>query len=316
MASVSQGLPTLYKLKQNISQIPVDTITSTPSASVGFQRNIKTLIQTKVEQLHREGILQNQEVHIKLSGDGTWIGKNIHVVNFSFTVIEEGVRAGTASGNYLVSIFQDSEGYTSLSEHLADVVKDIEDLTQVYVDGVTYNINICLGGDYKFLLCCSGIDAASCTYSCVFCECPSKKFHDVTTKWSMLDKSKGCRTIKEIEKCALLPKSGKRYNCSHSPIFPSIPIENIVVDTLHMFLRTTDALLNLLILELRRADEIIKTTLSVFDREKHKHCAKRKQFLTQIGITGFSFYVGQASKKLKWRTHRFRKEHPMRENKN
>ncbi len=60
--------------------------------------------------------------------------------------------------------------------------------------------------------------------------------------------------------------------------------------------------MNLLVLELRRADEIFKTTLCVFDCEKHKHCAKLEQFLTQIGITGFSFYVVQASKKLKWRT--------------
>ena len=302
LALAVEGIPSLYKLKQHINNIPADEIRATPSQSVGYQRNITTLIQRKIEELHREDLLTSKEVHIKLSGDGTWCGRNIHVVNFSFTVIEEGLKAATATGNYLVSIFQDSEGYTSLCEHLADVRNDIVDLKQVYVDGATYNINFCLGGDYKFLLCCTGLDAASCTYSCLYCKCPSKEFHKSDIKWSMNDKTKGCRTVAEIEQCALLSKKGKKNNCSHAPIFSSIQIDNIVVDTLHMFLRTTDALMNLLILELRRADEIAKTSNCIFDREKHTHCVKLENFLCSIGITGFAFYVGQASKKLKWRT--------------
>ena len=118
----------------------------------------------------------------------------------------------------------------------------------------------------------------------------------------MFDAKKGSRTLEEIIKCSQLAKKKLKYNCFHSPVFPSVPIENVVIDTLHMFLRIVDVSINLLILELRRANEIDKSTLTVFDRNKHKHCARFEDFLANIGIPGFSFYMGESYKKLKWRT--------------
>ena len=44
-----------------------------------------------------------QEVRVKLSGDGTCVGKRLHVVNFTFTLLDEGSKAHSADGKLLPS---------------------------------------------------------------------------------------------------------------------------------------------------------------------------------------------------------------------
>ena len=58
-------------------------------------------------------------------------------------------------------------------------------------------------------------------------------------------------------------------NCSGLPLFPCIPIDHVVIDKLHTILRITDVLTNLLILDLRRLDEIDKARCGKLDRSKH-----------------------------------------------
>lgn len=43
--------------------------------------------------------LVNKKVRVKLSGDGTGIGKRLHVVNFTFTLLNEGDAAYSSEGN-------------------------------------------------------------------------------------------------------------------------------------------------------------------------------------------------------------------------
>ena len=62
----------------------------------------------------------------------------------------------------------------------------------------------------------------------------------------------GLRTIEEIQQLALK----KKYGCIQQPLFPSIPIDHVIPDILHLFLRINDVLINLLVLRLRRMDGI------------------------------------------------------------
>ena len=48
----------------------------------------------------------------------------------------------------------------------------------------------------------------------------------------------------------------KQFNVSHPPLFPGIPLKNVVIDNLHLFLRVSDVLINLLVVELKRQDGI------------------------------------------------------------
>ena len=46
-----------------------------------------------------------------------------------------------------------------------------EQLSQIQVGDTVFSIQYFLGGDWKFLACVTGVDAASCTYACILCKC-------------------------------------------------------------------------------------------------------------------------------------------------
>ena len=60
-----------------------------------------------------------------------------------------------------------------------------------------------------------------------------------------------------------------------------------MIDKLHLFLRISDNLIELLIQQLCRGDAIdeVKTFPSGFTREKYKHMARYEKFLKDIGIS-------------------------------
>ena len=86
-------------------------------------------------------------MRVKLSGDGTRIGKRLNVVNFTFTLIDEGYKAYACEGNHILAIFKDEEDYNSLKSALADIIREVENLGSIDVNGTTFNIEYYLGGD-------------------------------------------------------------------------------------------------------------------------------------------------------------------------
>ena len=148
----------------------------------------------------------------------------------------------------------------------------------------------------------AGIDSATSTYPCIWCKCSSSERHDPTRKWSLLDSSKGARTVEESTDLAF--GRGKKFNVSHPPLFPEIPLKNVVIDNLHLFLRVADVLINLLVVEMKRQDAIehVKTFKASFSVSKHMHLNMWEQFVASLGISDFHFYVGKTSKQLKTRT--------------
>ena len=81
---------------------------------------------------------------------------------------------------------------------------------------------------------------------------------DLEKKWSITFPAFGVQSIKENTTLAALPKLKKQFSVSHFPLFPTIPLVNVVINNLHLFLRVTDILINHLIEELRRQDAIEK----------------------------------------------------------
>ena len=90
---------------------------------------------------------------------------------------------------------------------------------------------------------------------------------------------------------------------SNPPLFPTIPLTDVVIDDLHLFLRVADVLINLLVEELKRQDSIetIKT-FSSFDIAKHYHLKLWEEFVSSLGIFDYRFYLGKASRQLNSRT--------------
>ena len=146
----------------------------------------------------------DKKVKVKLTGDGTNIGKHLHVVNFAFTLLDEGEKAYTASGNHCITILKESESYDAMKLGLRDIIQEVESIEQITVCDLTFDVLFYLGGDWKFLAMATGIDAATSTHTCIWCECPAIECHDSKQVWSISDVIIGS-------------SRSKRYNVSHHP---------------------------------------------------------------------------------------------------
>lgn len=102
----------------------------------------------------------------------------------------------------------------------------------------------------KFLAMALGIEAANSTYSCIWYKCPARDCYNITKEWSVTDRTNGsARTIAKIQECAQLKKmkNTEDLKCVHKPThFLCIPIIRVIPDILHLFLRMSDVLTNLL----------------------------------------------------------------------
>jgi len=178
-------------------------------------------------------------------------------VNVAFTILEEGQRACSASGNHTIAILKVSEDYDVLAAGLEHIIKEATDLEVLTINERVFKILFFLRGDWKFLAEVCGLESATSDHACIWCKCPKSQRWDMNLTWSLTDPDKGGRTVKEITEKAKLAKTSKsRYNCCRAPLFSFIPLERVVIDSLHLFLRVLDVLINLLIRDLRTLDGI------------------------------------------------------------
>ena len=161
----------------------------------------------------------------------------------------------------------------------------------------------CIHSSTPLLMLCTGIDSACSRYSCIWCKCPSEERYDSHKEWSLTDKEKGARTVEENTETATLRRGKKQFNVSHPPLFPGIPLKNVVIDNLHLFLRVSDVLINLLVVELKRQDGIERVKkMTAFDPEHFSHINAFQVFVTSLGIPDLNFYIDKSSKELKCRS--------------
>ena len=88
----------------------------------------------------------------------------------------------------------------------------------------------------------------------------------------MVDVNLGARTIENIQQNSKISRNLCRNKV---PLFDFIPIKNVAIDLLHLFLYISDVLTSPLIRSIRKADLLDdKTTFkNGVDRTKHKHMA-------------------------------------------
>ena len=117
MAKVFKQLPRHYQLKKRIVALnTLRNIKPTPNGTHGVQQSLCDRLSVRLKRLiettSSEATFKvERKVRVKLSGDGTRIGKRLHVVNFTFTLIDEGYKAYACEGNHILAIFKDDQVY-------------------------------------------------------------------------------------------------------------------------------------------------------------------------------------------------------------
>ena len=199
-----------------------------------------------------------------------------------YTILNEKQRAMNEKGNYLLAIVKEKESYDILSVGLPDLAREMEQLKEIKAEGSIYKIEYFLGRDWKFLASVCGIGAANGDYACIWCKRPKLQRHDINKVSSIMDTEFGTRTLNEIRDNS----KSKKCNCIHAPLFPFIPLNHIIIDSLCLYLRICDNLIQLLIRQLKVCDAIDKkkTFTDNFARHKYKHMAGYEGYLQSIGI--------------------------------
>ena len=100
-----------------------------------------------------------------------------------------------------------------------------------------------------------GINSANSSKPCIWCKCDKKKFGDLNQEWSIVDKSKGARCLTEAGQKCLEKKALDKQGYIKKPIIDFIDFDNCVIDLLHLFLRITDRLMDLLLGKIKKLDK-------------------------------------------------------------
>ncbi|KAJ8046156.1 hypothetical protein HOLleu_04741 [Holothuria leucospilota] len=129
-----------------------------------------------------------------------------------------------------------------------------------------------------------GIQSFNAKYSCLWCKCLSELRFETTKNWSMFDTTQSARTVEEISMFARAKKGEVvQYGYTSVPLFSVIPVHRVVPDTLHLFLRIADQLVNHLLVELRNRDNLANTCKSI-DIEKCNSMKTFETFVNSLGI--------------------------------
>ncbi len=162
MAKVCRQMPRHYRLQRRINELNnLWDIKPTPNGVIGVQQSLHDRLLLRVKHLLKTSspdapFRKNKKVRVKLSGDGTTIGKRLHVINFTFTLLDEGEQAYSAEGNHSLAMFREPETYESLQRALEDVITEVDNMESLNVEGTEFEIEYFLGGDWKFLALVTG----------------------------------------------------------------------------------------------------------------------------------------------------------------
>ena len=123
ISQISKELPTKYSLKQRIKALDNQwTIKLTPGETDGVQISFKDSLLEQVERIViQEEIAPCDVLKIKLSGDGTRVGKRLQLLNVTYSIINEGKKASTEKGNYMLAIVKAKDDYEGIRDSLNDV---------------------------------------------------------------------------------------------------------------------------------------------------------------------------------------------------
>lgn len=87
LARICKELPRHWKLKRRIQELnSLWKIYPTPSGTIGVQQKLEDRLAVRIRHLAKDPLFRSKKLRVKLSGDGTNIGKHLHVINFTFTL--------------------------------------------------------------------------------------------------------------------------------------------------------------------------------------------------------------------------------------
>ncbi len=188
---------------------------------------------------------------IKVSADATLIGRSLKLLILTFSVISESQRCQTASGTYMLAVFNIlEESYEVYYQCFSIIFNSLEQYKFVMCNKKQVNVDMVLGGDWAFLAKFHGLMAASSKYPCLYCTCKQTEFAKATdpkSKYSDLsvtDIKKLARSKEECLTCMNKKDVNEKKGYEHQSISHFFSQNRTIFDLFHMRLRISGTLLD------------------------------------------------------------------------
>ena len=120
---------------------------------------------------------------------------------------------------------------------MKEIIIEIEEIETISINGKNFKIEKFIGGDLKFLALIYGINAANSNQPCIWCS------------WNK-NKNIECQPRTLIEARQNTGSNGFKSN----PLLSKIDFNHCIIDMLHLFLRISDKLFDLLYAKLIEKD--------------------------------------------------------------
>ena len=185
----SSKLPSYYTLNNRLKSLNKQWVAyPTPGCADGVRIEFKESLLMQVEYLSRDRLISGNILKIKLTGDGTRIGKHLQLLNTSYCIINEGEIAVTEKGNYVLAIITTKDSYEGIKDSLKDLQEEMATLKTITYAGASFMLQFFLGGEWKFLATVGGIGPANQNIACIWCLCPRVLRHHDSREWPLNDK--------------------------------------------------------------------------------------------------------------------------------
>lgn len=142
-----------------------------------------------------------EPMKVKISGDGAKMSRTTNFMLLSFSLLQTGEKVMSSKGNRTLCIVNGPEKYDTLKSLMGNVISEINSVIKngkIDVDRKV-SIEMCLGGDYKFLLMTMGLRGATCDYACIWCEIHKLQRWDMTKDLDFYNTGDMKRTLQEIK---------------------------------------------------------------------------------------------------------------------
>ena len=184
------GLPSSSTVKKlAVSMNSKFDISPCPNGIIEVQQSLRVCIAFHIKSLS-EKTKKNSDlpstIKVKLTADGTRIARELNVVNFAFTILEEGAKAQSVVGNHTIAIMKVSSG-------LKDICQEARDLDVITIDEKVYKITF-------FLATVNGLESANADFACIWCKCAKTQHFNMNLQWSNNDVKKELEPLKKFQK--------------------------------------------------------------------------------------------------------------------
>jgi hypothetical protein len=192
---LNSELPSLKSIKDNRSILNkvFELNKSCKGVSNQVLQKLKLTLTPIIQMLN---LRPKELIRIRIVGDVTQVSATKKLLSLTFSCLNDVKNCIEPQENFTIGMWAiDEDNYLSLKDCLQSVFQELENVREIVLENVIYQIKVFIGGDLKFLLNIYGLGAANSEFCCLWCKSSKKDFKKIDLNCSTTDTNKNARSI-------------------------------------------------------------------------------------------------------------------------